>query len=79
MARKFMQAACNYVITALKIGIKPLVLDRVIGKLTLSVFNNLPAAMLNAEINAEREASYRSDKGYTEWGKVWERRLKQYA
>lgn len=79
MARKFMQAACNYVITALKIGIKPLVLDRVIGKLTLSVFNNLPAAMLNVEINAEREASYRSDKGYTEWGKVWERRLKQYA
>jgi lysozyme family protein len=79
LARKFMQIACNYVIAALKVPVKPLVLDKIIGKLTLAVFNSLPAASLNTEINAERETSYRSDKEYTEWGKVWERRLKQYA
>jgi len=78
-ARRFMQISCNYVIASLKVAIKPLILDGKIGKLTLAVFNNLPPAKLNAEINAEREASYRSDKGYAAWGKIWEHRLKQYA
>ena len=63
----------------LKVAIKPLIVDGKIGKLTLAVFNNLPPAKLNAEINAEREASYRSDKDYAAWGKVWEQRLKPYA
>lgn len=79
LARKFMQIACNYIVAALKVPIKALALDGKIGKLTLAVFNNLPPAQLNAEINAEREASYRSDKGYAEWGKIWEKRLKQYT
>jgi len=78
-ARRFMQLACNYVIAAVKVAIKPLTIDGNVGKLTLAVFNSLPSDKLNAEINAEREASYRSDKGYASWGKVWEHRLKQYA
>jgi lysozyme family protein len=78
LARKLMQKACNYVITTLKVAVKPLVLDKVVGKLTLAIFNSLPAPILNKELNAEREASYRLDKEYAEWGKVWERRLKQY-
>jgi lysozyme family protein len=78
LAGKFMQVACNYVITAYKVAVKPLIIDRQVGRLTLAVFNGLPAAQLNAEINAEREASYRSDSQYAEWGKVWEKRLKQY-
>lgn len=80
-AARFMQIACNYVMEALKVsaGIKPLTVDGIVGKLTLSCFNNLPPAQLNTEINAEREASYRSDHGYAQWGKVWERRLIKYA
>jgi len=78
-ARRIMQTACNYVLRAVKVAIKPLIVDGKIGKLTLAVFNNLPPAKLNAEINAEREASYRSDKDYAAWGKVWEQRLKPYA
>lgn len=80
LARKFMQIACNYVMETMKISlsIKPLEIDCAIGKLTISCFNALPPAALNAEINAEREASYRTDRGYAQWGKVWERRLLPY-
>jgi lysozyme family protein len=79
LACKFVQIACNYVITAIKTNIKLLTIDRIIGNSTIAAFNSLPAAQLNAEINAERETSYRHDSEYAEWGKVWEKRLKQYT
>jgi len=79
MARKFMQTACNYVIVATRSSILPLVVDRKIGEATLTAFNSLPPAVLNAEINAEREASYRNDSGYATWGKVWQKRLINYT
>jgi hypothetical protein len=78
-ARRFMQIACNYVIASQKSIIKPLIIDSQIGPTTLSAFNVLPAAMLNAEINIEREASYRNDAGYAEWAKVWAKRLVNYT
>jgi lysozyme family protein len=67
------------VIAAVKVAIKPLVVDGIVGSATIGVFNGLPAAQLNAEINAEREASYRRDSGYAEWGKVWDERLLNYV
>jgi len=79
MARKFMQAACNYVIVAVKSTTKLLVVDKKIGLATLNALNTLPPVEINAEINAEREASYRKDAGYAEWGKVWQKRLINYA
>jgi lysozyme family protein len=79
LARKFMQLACNYVMAAVKVAITPLAIDGKIGALTLAVFNSLPAAQLNANINAEREASYHTDSEYAEWGKVWEKRLVTYT
>jgi lysozyme family protein len=78
-ACRIMQMACNYVIAAVKVAIKPLVVDGIVGSATIGVFNGLPAAQLNAEINAEREASYRRDSGYAEWGKVWDERLLNYV
>jgi hypothetical protein len=78
-ARKFMQTACNYVICSIKSTTKPLIVDGKIGPITLSTFNALPPALLNAKINAEREASYRTDSEYAEWGKVWEKRLLNYT
>jgi hypothetical protein len=77
-ARRFMQIACNYVITSYKSTIKPLIIDNQIGQTTLLAFNSLPPTMLNAEINLEREASYRTDAGYAEWAKVWAKRLIPY-
>lgn len=74
LARKIMQHACNYVS-----GKQAIVLDGSIGPKTLSVFNALPPAKLNAEINAERNASYRRDSGFQQWGKVWEKRLIEYS
>jgi hypothetical protein len=79
MACKFMQTACNYVIAATKSAVKPLIVDKKIGLVTLDAFNTLLPAELNAEINAEREASYRKDVGYAEWGKVWQKRLINYT
>ena len=78
-ARRFMQMACNYVAASQKSTIKSLIIDGQIGSATLLAFNALPAASLNAEINQEREASYRTDAGYTEWGKVWAKRLIAYT
>jgi len=78
-ARRFMQIACNYVIVSQKSIIKPLIIDKQIGPATLLAFNSLPSTMLNAEINLEREASYRTDVGYTKWGKVWAKRLINYT
>lgn len=78
-AQRFMQIACNYVITSQKSTIKPLVIDGQIGQATLLAFNSLSPTMLNAEINLEREASYRTDAGYTEWAKVWAKRLIPYT
>lgn len=78
-ARRFMQIACNYVIAQQKSPIKTLIIDARIGPATLLAFNTLPAALLNAEINQEREASYRTDAGYAEWGKVWTKRLITYT
>jgi len=79
LAQQFMQAACNYIIAAGKLSHKPLVIDRKIGPASLEAFNSLAAEKLNTEINAEREAAYRLDNGFAEWGKIWERRLKQYT
>jgi len=79
LARKFMQIACNYVITTTKAAIETLTIDKIIGPATLIAINTLPPPMLNAEINAEREASYRSDSGYAIWGKIWEKRLTKYT
>jgi lysozyme family protein len=79
LARRLMQTACNEVIIAIKAPIKPLVVDRQIGPVTLTVFNSLPPAQLNYAINAERKASYSTDSEYAEWGKVWEKRLMQYT
>jgi lysozyme family protein len=79
LARHFMQAACNYVIAVTKVTKPLLILDGVIGPRTMVAFNTLPPAQLNNEINAEREASYRRDLGYAEWGKVWEKRLIKYT
>lgn len=79
MARKFIQIACNYVIMANKLPVKPLVIDGQIGSVTIGAFNSLPPAQLNAELNAEREASYRTDADYAQWGKIWERRLIKYT
>jgi hypothetical protein len=78
-ARRFMQIACNYVITSQKSTITPLIIDNQIGQTTLLAFNSLPPTMLNAEINLEREASYRTDAGYAEWAKVWAKRLIPYT
>jgi hypothetical protein len=78
-ARQFMQIACNFVITSQKMTIKPLIIDQQIGPATLLAFNALPPAMLNTEINLEREASYRTDAGYAEWAKVWAKRLINYT
>jgi lysozyme family protein len=78
-ARQFMQIACNYVIASQKSTIKPLIIDKQIGPATLFAFNSLPPAMLNTEINIEREASYRTDAGYAEWAKVWAKRLINYT
>jgi lysozyme family protein len=79
LARRFMQAACNNVIVAIKSPVKPLVVDRQMGPLTLTTFNSLPPAQLNQAINTERSASYHGDSEYAEWGKVWEKRLLQYT
>ncbi|WP_461451068.1 glycosyl hydrolase 108 family protein [Mucilaginibacter sp.] len=79
MARKFMQVACNYVMFSAQSGIKPLLTDKKIGPATLDAFNALPPKLLNSEINAEREASYRQDAGFAEWGKVWQKRLINYT
>ena len=78
-ARRFMQIACNYVIASQKSTIKPLVVDSQIAQATLLAFNSLPPTMLNAEINLEREASYRTDAGYAKWAKVWAKRLIPYT
>lgn len=80
LARKFTQLACNFVMQDTKVStsIQLLKIDGIIGKLTLTLFNSLPAAQLNAQLNAERLSSYKSDKGYAVWGKVWEKRLKDY-
>jgi lysozyme family protein len=78
-ARKVMQAACNEVISATKSPIKPLVTDRIIGPTTLAVFNTLPPALLNAQVNAERLVSYKTDAGFARWGKVWGKRLLKYT
>jgi lysozyme family protein len=78
-ARRFLQLACNYVITTQKLTIKLLMIDGQIGPATLIVINSLPPALLNYEINQEREASYRTDAGYAEWGKVWSKRLTTYT
>lgn len=82
-ACRFMQIACNYVIHALPNDdllkkLRPLVIDGQVGIATISAFNALPPADLNKEINSERDASYRQDKGYSMWGKVWEHRLTDY-
>lgn len=79
LACKLMQMACNYVITNIKSSIKPLIVDKQIGPATLDTFNSLPPAELNEMINSERKASYRSDRQYAEWGKVWEKRLTNYV
>jgi len=79
LARKFMQIACNEVIAAIKASIKPLITDRIIGPATLAAFNTLPPAALNAQINALRLASYKTDAGFAEWGEVWQKRLLKYA
>jgi len=67
------------VIASQKSTIKPLVVDSQIAQATLLAFNSLPPTMLNAEINLEREASYRTDAGYAEWAKVWAKRLIPYT
>lgn len=79
MAAKSMQVACNYTIEVTKSSIKELAVDKNIGLATLDAFNSLPALRLNTEINAEREASYRTDAGYAQWGKVWAKRLLTYT
>jgi lysozyme family protein len=79
MARKLMQTACNYVIAATKSSVQALVVDRKIGPATLAAFNTLPPTALNSEINAEREASYRNDASYADWGEVWQKRLINYT
>ena len=78
-ARRFMQIACNYVIASQKSAINSLIIDSRIGHATLFAFNSLPPTLLNTEINQEREASYRIDAGYDEWGKVWAKRLIAYT
>jgi lysozyme family protein len=78
LARLFMQVACNDIITTTKSPIMLLVVDRMIGPATLVAVNALPPAMLNGEINARRETSYRKDSGFADWGNVWLKRLKQY-
>jgi len=79
LACKFMQLACNYVIWDIRSSLKPLIIDKQIGPITLSAFNSLPPADLNVKINIERETSYQSDCQYAEWGKVWEKRLINYV
>lgn len=79
LACKFMQIACNYVAAMVKATIKPLVIDLKIGPGTLAAFNSLSAPRLMLEINAEREASYRNDRQYAQWGKIWEERLENYV
>jgi lysozyme family protein len=79
LARKLMQLACNSVIAFSQTTAKPLVIDKQIGSVTLSAINALPAAKIYAAIDAERQASYRMDSGYAEWGKVWEKRLIPYT
>ena len=78
IARKFMQGACNIVLTATNAAIKLLVIDMVVGPGTLSAINTLPAAKLMDEINALRWARYQKSKGFAEWGDVWKRRLLKY-
>jgi lysozyme family protein len=45
----------------------------------IGTIRNTKIQPLNAELNAERDASYRQDSGYSEWGKVWEKRLLTYV
>jgi lysozyme family protein len=77
-ACKFLQLACNAVISDTQSDIAHLTVDRIIGHGSLNAINTLPPANIMAEINAERTASYRLDSGYAEWGKVWISRLNQY-
>ncbi|WP_158993476.1 glycosyl hydrolase 108 family protein [Mucilaginibacter sp. L196] len=79
MARKFMQLACNQVMTYTHSTLKMLVVDRVIGPATLAAFNSLPPADLMQEINVERLNSYKLDAGWNEWNHVWEKRLLNYV
>lgn len=72
LARKFMQGACNACGATLT-------LDGQIGPATLDAINTLPADKLMAAINAERLASYKKDRQYPMWGKVWEKRLVNYV
>jgi len=79
LACRFMQHACNTVINQAQSALAPLAIDLQIGPATLNAFNQLPADQLNAAINTEREASYRKDAGFAQWGQVWLKRLKNYA
>jgi lysozyme family protein len=78
LARKLMQAACNSVNLANHSPLHMLTVDRIIGPATLATFNSLPAAQLNAELNAMRWWSYQQDAGFAEWGAVWKKRLEDY-
>ncbi len=72
LARKFMQRACNACGATLT-------LDGQIGPATLTAFNSLDPAKIMAAINADRLASYKQDREYAQWGKIWEKRLVNYA
>lgn len=79
LARRFMQVACNELIeNSGGSSVAPLIIDHLIGPDTLKAFNLLPAEQLMQQINSLREASYRQDEDFKEWGKVWLKRLVKY-
>jgi lysozyme family protein len=81
LARLFMQRAANFVIDDKKLVYPLLKVDGAIGPETLKRIGQLchdaPAALMQ-NINVKREASYRSDKQWLQWGKVWVARLVPY-
>lgn len=79
IARRFMQQACNDVITNTNSRLPRLALDGVIGPATLASLNSLSALKLNFLINQYREERYRDSEGFAAHGAVWLSRLKRYV
>jgi lysozyme family protein len=58
---------------------KSVISDGAIGPKTIAAANAIDPATLNKMINLNREASYRRDKDWPIYGKVWVSRLKDYV
>ena len=79
IARKFMQEACNIVIGWTNAEFPKLAIDLTPGIKTISTLNSLPASRIMNAINSLRTERYHASIGFTQWGKIWLKRLTNYV